>query len=92
MQANHSLPAPKKSHKLPKIFFRVVSLYRVIDGEKNTGKSQDFIVEAQDAKEAAVLAIAKISGPFIANLRLSVTISHTSGPVSEREQLEGRTE
>lgn len=78
MQATPSLTDPPELNKLPKIFFRVISHYRVIDGEKNTGETQNFIVEAIDAKEAASLAIAKLKGPFVANLRISVTISHTA--------------
>ncbi len=79
MQANPSLPDLLNRHKLPKIFFRAISHYRVIDGEKNTGETQNFIVEAIDAREAAALAIAKLKGPFVASLKISVTISHTEG-------------
>jgi len=77
---------------LPKIFFRVISRYRIVADDDQQDETQDIVLEAADAREAAVLAIAKISGPFIANLRLSVMISHTNGPVSERERLEGRAE
>jgi hypothetical protein len=88
MQAKPSLPDPEKSDKL-KIFFRVIAYYIVIDVDINNynqedeyerrNESQDLIIEATDAREATALAMAKLDNNlYVANIRLSVAISHTA--------------
>lgn len=78
MQATPSLPDPPKSDK-PKIFFRIILRYTTVTANiERRNESQNLVIEAHDAKEAAVLAIAKIGNEWVANLQLSAGISHTA--------------